>query len=139
MTCKYLLVCPEAGRLQTGCCSFLLFASYLCCQIHTFAGEYALPGSFESKKVGGHSRTLSLNEALLKSLGGPTATTVAPSIPTKYQSYGYECNADGRLSLQDPLYPVYSGKLHDAVGPCEYDPKIDVRYKSAPKTSFGKV
>lgn len=102
-------------------------------------GEYPLPGSFESKKVGGHSRSVSLNEALLKSLGGPTATSAAPSIPTKHQSYGYESGPDGRLSLQDPLYPVYSGKRHDAVGPCEYDPKIDVKYKSAPKTSFGKV
>jgi hypothetical protein len=34
---------------------------------------------------------------------------------------------------------VYSGKMADAVGPCEYDPKIDVKYKSAPKANFGKV
>jgi hypothetical protein len=29
--------------------------------------------------------------------------------------------------------------MADAVGPCEYDPKIDVKYKSAPKANFGKV
>jgi hypothetical protein len=57
----------------------------------------------------------------------------------QYQSYGYECDKDGRLALQEPLYPVYSGKVADAVGPCEYDPKIDVKYKSAPKANFGKV
>ena len=102
-------------------------------------GQYPLPGSFQSKKVGGGKRNTAVTDALLNSLGGPATSSVAPSIPTKYQSYGYECGADGRLALQDPLYPVYSGKQSDAVGPCEYDPKIDVKFKAAPKTNFGKV
>lgn len=80
-----------------------------------------------------------MNDALLNSLGGPATASAAPSIPTRFQSYGYELGSDGRLMLQDPLYPVYSGKQNDAVGPCEYDPKIDVKYKSAPKSNFGKV
>lgn len=106
---------------------------------YVLTGEYALPGSFEIKKVGGGYRPIPLNDAILNSLGGPASTSAAPSIPTKHQSYGYECGPDGRLALQDPLYPVYSGKAEDAVGPCEYDPKVDMRFKSAPKVNFGKV
>lgn len=98
-----------------------------------------MPGSFETKRFGGHSRSLSINEALLSSLGGPATSGTAPSIPNKFQSYGYESGKDGRLALQEPLYPVYSGKGADAVGPCEYDPKIDTKYRSAPKTNFSKV
>ncbi len=98
-----------------------------------------MPGSFAMKKLGGGHRNLTLNEALLNSLGGPASASAAPSIPNKFQSYGYECGRDGRLALQDPLYPVYSGKMNDAVGPCEYDPKIDTRYKSAPKANFARV
>lgn len=105
----------------------------------TTSGQYALPGAIKTKKVGGGQRPVVINEALLNSLGGSASATAAPSIPTKFQSYGYECDRDGRLKLQDPLYPVYSGKQADAVGPCEYDPKIDVKFKSAPKASFGKV
>ena len=97
-----------------------------------------MPGSFETKRFGGHSRTLSINEALMNSLGATPSGANAPSIPTKFQSYGYENGKDGRLSLQEPLYPVYSGKGNDAVGPCEYDPKIDTKYRSAPKPNFSK-
>jgi len=102
-------------------------------------GDYVLPGSFESKKVGGHSRPVPINDALLNSLGGPSSAAGAPSIPTKFQSYGYETDKSGKLTLQEPLYPVYSGKGKDAVGPCEYDPKVDTKFRSAPKANFGKV
>ena len=102
------------------------------------SGDYILPGSFESKKVGGHSRSITVNDALLNSLGGTPHGANAPSIPTKFQSYGYETDKTGKLSLQEPLYPVYAGKGKDAVGPCEYDPKIDVKFRSAPKANFGK-
>jgi hypothetical protein len=48
-----------------------------------FTGQYALPGAFRSKKVGGGQRPMPLNDALLNSLGGPTSTSAVPSIPTK--------------------------------------------------------
>lgn len=63
----------------------------------------------------------------------------APSIPTKFQSHGYETKPDGRLELQEPLNPGYSGKRYDAVGPADYNPKVDVKFKAAPKINFGKV
>lgn len=31
------------------------------------------------------------------------------------------------------------GKAHDAVGPCEYDPKTDVKFKSVRKADFTHV
>jgi hypothetical protein len=102
-------------------------------------GEYVLQGAFELKKVKGGRREIVLNDALLNSLGGPGTAPTAPSIPTKFQSYGYDVGPQGTLKLQDPLYPVYSGKGSDAVGPAEYDPNINVRYRSAPKPNFGKV
>ena len=99
-----------------------------------------LPSSFKAKKEAAmHRRSEHLvNEALAKSLGVPI-TTVAPSIPTRFQSYGYEHGPDGRLHLQNPLYPVYTGRANDTVGPCEYDPNINIKFKSAPKTNFSNV
>jgi hypothetical protein len=32
-----------------------------------------------------------------------------------------------------------TGKAHDAVGPCEYDPKTDVKFKSVQKADFTHV
>jgi len=101
-------------------------------------GKYSIPSIFKKKKrasLNPQSKNIINNEALIKSLGAPTLTT-APSIPTRFQGYGYEHGPDGRLQLQDPLYPVYTGKAHDAVGPCEYDPKTDVKFKSVQKADF---
>lgn len=99
-----------------------------------------MPSSFKGKKNASMHRQSEylVNEALVKSLGAPV-TTVAPSIPTRFQSYGYENGPDGRLHLQDPLYPVYSGRANDTVGPCEYDPNINVKFRSARKTNFSNV
>jgi hypothetical protein len=33
-------------------------------------------------------------------IGAPTSTSIAPSIPTKFQAYGYETGYDGKLELQ---------------------------------------
>eukprot|EP00600_Ochromonadales_sp_CCMP1393_P001586 CAMPEP_0174977182 /NCGR_PEP_ID=MMETSP0004_2-20121128/13462_1 /TAXON_ID=420556 /ORGANISM="Ochromonas sp., Strain CCMP1393" /LENGTH=552 /DNA_ID=CAMNT_0016228327 /DNA_START=66 /DNA_END=1724 /DNA_ORIENTATION=- len=101
-------------------------------------GTYTLPSTFKSKKNKSSSREMSINEAISSSLGAPTSVSIAPSIPTKFQSYGYEAGHDGRLVLQEPLYPVYSGAVSDSVGPCEYDPRIDVKYKAAQKTNFSR-
>lgn len=62
-----------------------------------------------------------------------------PSIPTKFQAYGYETGADGKLELQDPVNPGYSGKGADTVGPLDYDPNMSAKYKNIPTTNFARV
>jgi len=62
-----------------------------------------------------------------------------PSIPTRFQSYGYESTANGKILLQDPVNPGFSGVRDDKVGPCDYDPKVNLKYKSTPKANFSKV
>jgi hypothetical protein len=81
---------------------------------HNHIGKYSIPSIFKKKKrtsssSNPQSKNIINNEALIKSLGAPALTT-APSIPTRFQGYGYEQGPDGRLQLQDPLYPVYTGK-----------------------------
>lgn len=61
----------------------------------------------------------------------------APSIPTKFQAYGYE-NRDGKLVPQQPLKPGFSGLASDAVGPGDYDPPVKPMYKSQ-NAVFGKL
>jgi hypothetical protein len=62
-----------------------------------------------------------------------------PSIPAKFQSHGYEVNNDGTVKLQPPAIPGYSGRPGDQVGPGDYNPKIDVKFRNQPKSSFPKV
>ncbi len=70
-------------------------------------------------------------------LGLTSELRSAPSIPTKFQAYGYE-NRDGKLVPQQPLKPGFSGLGSDAVGPGDYDPPVKPMYK--PQTAvFGKV
>lgn len=45
-----------------------------------------------------------------------------PSIPMRHQAYGFE-EENGKLVLQQPSYPGYSGLKNDTVGPMDYDPK----------------
>lgn len=59
-----------------------------------------------------------------------------PSIPARNQSYGYELQPGGQLSLQKPLIPGFSGKEGDAVGPGDYDPKPDIKFKATHAPSF---
>lgn len=47
----------------------------------------------------------------------------APSIPTKFQSFGYEEDDVGKLKPQSALNPGFSGGRFDSVGPGDYDPK----------------
>lgn len=64
----------------------------------------------------------------------------APSIPTKFQSFGYEETEDGNLRLQEPLRPGFTGLKNDHVGPGDYDPKIvDSLHPRAPASLFHKV
>ncbi|KAJ1398717.1 hypothetical protein B484DRAFT_471733 [Ochromonadaceae sp. CCMP2298] len=100
-------------------------------------GSYSLSSTFKDASTRkGKARPRSVSDALMNSLGAAPAS-MAPSIPTKFQSYGYELS-EGRLELQEPLYPVYSGTRQDAVGPCEYDPKSDLRFRSVSKPNFSK-
>ncbi len=69
-----------------------------------------------------------------------TLNVSAPSIPTKFQSFGYEEAEDGNLRLQEPLRPGFSGLKNDQVGPGDYDPQIiDSKHPRAPVSLFHKV
>lgn len=63
---------------------------------------------------------------------------VVPSIPTRYQSYGYEPGSNGKMFLQSPVNSGYAGTGKDMVGPMDYDPKVDVKFRGVPKASFAK-
>lgn len=68
-----------------------------------------------------------------------TAQPSAPSIPTKFQSFGYEETEDGLLHPQQPLKPGFSGLKNDGVGPGDYDPKlVDSRHPRAASSLFHK-
>ncbi len=69
----------------------------------------------------------------------PNQQKFAPSIPNKFQGYGYEHGADGQLELQDPVNPGYSGRFNDAVGPLDYNPDTSIKYRSVPHSNFSKV
>lgn len=60
-----------------------------------------------------------------------------PSIPAKNQLTGYETNPHtGKLALQDPVEPGFAGTKYNSVGPGDYEPKIDIRYKAAAVPTF---
>eukprot|EP01041_Mallomonas_annulata_P007348 gene7348-14997_t len=80
---------------------------------------------------------LAANAALLNpaiTLGVPQP----PSIPTKFQSYGYEDAQDGRLVLQEPTRPGFTGIKGDTVGPGDYEPDSGVKFKKAPMIDFSR-
>lgn len=59
-----------------------------------------------------------------------------PSIPARHQAYGFEEDKKGKLVLQEPTYPGYSGLKHDTVGPMDYNPTYGLRSKKT--TNFSK-
>ena len=104
-----------------------------------------LPTEFKSKKKMlhrghglGSGNQGKPNRALSEALAA-AGNRVPPSIPTRFQSYGYEVTDAGDLQLQEPLYPVYQGSGDSAVGPGDYEPKDTIRFKKAPTAQFGKV
>lgn len=100
-------------------------------------GSYTLQPAIQVKKPMRRSRS---QPSHLDSLRQLTSHISAPSIPTKFQSFGYEETEDGDLRLQEPLKPGFSGTKYDAVGPGDYDPKlIDSRHQRAPASLFHKV
>lgn len=94
-------------------------------------GSYPIKSAFTIKKKSGPPRPVSPNSML-------QPAQVAPSIPTRHQSYGYETAADGRIVPQEPIQPGYSGIMRDSVGPGDYDPKIDVKFKKSGTSTFSK-
>eukprot|EP01035_Chromulina_nebulosa_P025897 gene25897-33850_t len=72
-------------------------------------------------------------------MGIHSGTSSVPSIPTRHQSYGYESTPDGRVVLQDPINPGFSGGKNDSVGPCDYDPKLQIKFKHIPRANFSKA
>ena len=64
---------------------------------------------------------------------------MAPSIPIKEQSYGYEEDYNGKLIPQYPLETGYTGKKNDTVGPLDYNPKDNHKFTKTQKITFGTV
>lgn len=98
------------------------------------------PGSYVIKSVFEKSKPKKINKSsnILEDLNIPTVSKI-PSIPTRFQSYGYEIGRDGSLILQDALHAGYSGLKKDTVGPGDYEPKLEIKYKAMPISSFGKA
>jgi len=69
----------------------------------------------------------------------PHIKPVVPSIPTRYQSYGYEDAQDGRLIPQEPVRPGFTGLGNDSAGPGDYEPDISLKYAAVPAANFAKV
>jgi len=93
-------------------------------------GDYVLGSTLKNGRPKDFAKPAKVFESLLNLPLSPTV----PAIPARHQSYGYEPNAKGRLTLQDPLIPGFAGTKNDAVGPADYDPKIDStnKYMKAP-------
>jgi len=68
----------------------------------------------------------------------PHIKPVVPSIPTRYQSYGYEDAQDGRLIPQEPVRPGFTGLGNDSAGPGDYEPDISLKYAAVPAANFAK-
>lgn len=60
----------------------------------------------------------------------------APSIPTKFQAFGYEEDDEGRLRPQGAVGAGFTGQRWDSVGPGDYDPRPMERPKVV--TNFSK-
>ena len=102
------------------------------------AGTYALKPAIEVAKPIRRSRSQSAG--IFERIGEFRAQPSAPSIPTKFQSFGYEESDGGLLRPQEPLKPGFSGIKEDRVGPGDYDPKVvDSRHPRAPVPCFSKV
>ncbi len=85
--------------------------------------NYTLPSSINVKKPKKYRKTkIDVDIAGLN-------PAVVPSIPNRHQSYGYEAGNDGKLQLQDPIVPGFAGVKADTVGPGDYNPKVDFKFK----------
>lgn len=83
-------------------------------------GTYALKPAIEvsKKKTMPKSRSAPSMHVI-----GSLQSPCAPSIPTKYQSFGYEEDETGRLKPQEALQAGFTGAPLDSVGPGDYDPR----------------
>jgi hypothetical protein len=66
----------------------------------------------------------------------PDRAPVAPSIPTRTQGNGYEVRPDGIVTPQAPVIPGFTGRGDDTVGPGDYDPRIDIKFRNIPKATL---
>ena len=76
---------------------------------------------------------------LVQELISPSLGPRVPSIPTKFQGYGYEPTDSGVLLPQDPLNPGFSGLSGDSVGPGDYNPNDGVKFHGSTSVDFTKV
>ena len=67
-------------------------------------------------------------------LATASLSRTAPSIPARHQSHGYDSTVDGRLELQKPVNPGFSGRGGDTVGPMDYNPNSDLKFAHSRKT-----
>ena len=107
------------------------------CNFVSFVGTYYPPSTLKHGKPKKFPKAFQNYEII--QMGIHSGTSSVPSIPTRHQSYGYESTPDGRVILQDPVNPGFSGGKNDSVGPCDYDPKVQIKYKHIPKANFSKV
>lgn len=98
-------------------------------------GSYTLGSTLNLKNKKKFAKPVT---GVIEKLGyAPTVNSV-PSIPARNQSYGYEPEEKtGRLVLQQPLIAGFSGRGNDTVGPGDYEPNIDIKYRSSGTISFG--
>lgn len=95
-----------------------------------FIGDYQLPSTFNVAKPKQFTRPADSYKDVNSLL---TTSSVAPSIPTRHQSHGYDVTSSGQLELQKPAKLGFTGRGADSVGPLEYSPNVDLRFASVPK------
>lgn len=99
------------------------------------------PGAYALKPLIGDMKTISkTSKSKSKSLELLSVRQSAPSIPTKFQSYGYEHEVDysGSLIPQELERPGHTGIKLDTVGPGEYNPNINIKFNHTPNIDFAK-
>lgn len=96
------------------------------------------PGAYALKPVIGDIKIMS-KKAKSKSTELLSVRQSAPSIPTKFQGFGYD-NMDysGSLIAHEPERPGHTGVKEDTVGPGEYDPNVNIKFRHTPKINFAK-
>lgn len=90
-------------------------------------GTYALKPAIKMVKPKKRIEKARSDSTLLSAL--ISAQPTAPSIPNKFQSFGYEEDETGKLKPQASLNPGFSGERFDSVGPGDYDVKPSEKTK----------
>jgi hypothetical protein len=98
-------------------------------------GDYILKSTIGTKK----KPTKVKKSKHIFEIANISTASFVPSIPNKNQSYGYDYNPDGKLSLQSAQMPGYSGLRNDSVGPGDYEPRANAVVRSSSCSHFSKA